>query len=136
MKMLLTALVATTAWAALAGQQREPRPDPNSGPYLYRIYCASCHGAGGRGDGPAAITLQVPPPDLTRMAERRGGTYPPDEIAQFIDGRKPLPSHTRNAMPIWGSVLGNMEMRNEQAVKTRIDALVAYIESIQRNRSR
>jgi putative copper export protein/mono/diheme cytochrome c family protein len=31
----------------------------------YEAACASCHGTGGRGDGPAASTLPTPPPDLT-----------------------------------------------------------------------
>jgi mono/diheme cytochrome c family protein len=132
MKMLLTALVVTSAWAALASQGRAPRVDPNSGASLYRTYCASCHGAGGRGDGPAAVTLQVTLPDLSTIAERRGGIYPSAEIAQIIDGRKPLPGHIRNDMPLWGVILGNMEGRNEAAVKTRVNALVTHLESIQR----
>lgn len=32
---------------------------------LYPDHCASCHGAEGRGDGPAAAGLRVPPADLT-----------------------------------------------------------------------
>jgi len=42
------------------------------GEELYRNYCAVCHGAEGRGDGPAASSLDPPPPDLTdaeRMQE-------------------------------------------------------------------
>ena len=134
--LLLATMLATATIVSLAAQARPPREDPNSGAYLYRIHCTSCHGAGGRGDGPAARTLQVPPPDLTPMAERRGGIYPSDEIAQLIDGRRPLPGHTRQGMPRWGAVFGNLEMRNELAVKARIDALVSYLESLQRNRWR
>jgi mono/diheme cytochrome c family protein len=134
MKTLMIALLAATAWAALTGQEREPREDPNSGPYLYRTYCTSCHGAGGRGDGPAAVTLRVALPDLSTIAERRGGVYPSAEIAQIIDGRKPLPGHIRNDMPLWGVILGTMEARNEAAVKARVNALVTHLESIQRVR--
>ena len=35
------------------------------GEELYRNYCAVCHGAEGRGDGPAASSFDPPPPDLT-----------------------------------------------------------------------
>jgi len=33
---------------------------------LYRRYCETCHGADGRGEGPAAASLAVRPPDLTQ----------------------------------------------------------------------
>lgn len=36
-----------------------------AGAGLYQRHCASCHGAQGRGDGPAAAGLAVPPADLT-----------------------------------------------------------------------
>jgi mono/diheme cytochrome c family protein len=135
MKTLLSiGMLAILATAALAAQAREPRPDPNAGPYLYRIHCASCHGTGGRGDGVVAMTLPQAPPDLTTIAERRGGIYPSAEVAGIIDGRKPLAAHTRNGMPLWGAVFGTLELRNEAAVKSRIAALVTYLESIQRTR--
>lgn len=35
------------------------------GARLYAEHCAACHGAAGRGDGPAAAGLKVPPADLT-----------------------------------------------------------------------
>jgi len=35
------------------------------GAALYPTHCAACHGAEGRGDGPAAKGLKVPPADLT-----------------------------------------------------------------------
>jgi putative copper resistance protein D len=36
-----------------------------SGQALYRTHCASCHGGGGHGDGPAAAGLRPRPADLT-----------------------------------------------------------------------
>jgi putative copper export protein/mono/diheme cytochrome c family protein len=35
------------------------------GAELYPVHCAACHGAQGRGDGPAAKSLPIPPADLT-----------------------------------------------------------------------
>ena len=36
-----------------------------SGETLYRAHCATCHGPGGRGDGPGGAGLPKPPADLT-----------------------------------------------------------------------
>jgi mono/diheme cytochrome c family protein len=132
--MLSIVLLAAAAPSDGTRQERPPSEDPNSGSYLYRIYCASCHGASGHGDGPAARTLQTALPDLTTIAERHGGSYPSAEIARIIDGRKPLPSHTVGDMPRWGVILERMEGGNERAGRARIDALVGYLESLQRKR--
>jgi high-affinity iron transporter len=39
--------------------------DLDDGEALYGMHCASCHGATGLGDGPAAASLDPPPSDLT-----------------------------------------------------------------------
>ena len=46
-----------------------------AGSSLFAQHCASCHGAQGRGDGPAAEELTPPPPDLTGadIARQRDG---------------------------------------------------------------
>ena len=36
------------------------------GAVLFRVRCAVCHGAEGRGDGPAAVRLRRPPADFSR----------------------------------------------------------------------
>jgi mono/diheme cytochrome c family protein len=38
----------------------------------FKQYCATCHGSGGRGDGPVASALLTRPTDLTRFAFRAG----------------------------------------------------------------
>jgi hypothetical protein len=73
-------------------------------------------------------------PDLTTIAERRGGRYPSDEIAQIVDGRKPVQGHLAGEMTRWGAVLERMEAGDKRAAKVRLDALVAYLESLQRKR--
>ena len=40
-------------------------PSVERGAHLYVENCALCHGAGGKGDGPAAAPLTVRPADLT-----------------------------------------------------------------------
>lgn len=39
--------------------------NPASGKDLFTKHCASCHGPGGKGDGPAATALNPKPADLT-----------------------------------------------------------------------
>lgn len=48
-------------------------PDPVVAAPLYSAQCAACHGATGRGDGPAAAGMEPPPiafTDVTRAAQR------------------------------------------------------------------
>ena len=61
----------------------------------YRISCLSCHGVGGRGDGPMAQFLTIKPTDLTQLANNNGGQYPDlkagrypfARVFQIVDGR-------------------------------------------------
>jgi mono/diheme cytochrome c family protein len=66
------------------------------------IYCASCHGVSGRGDGPVAPALASPPPDLTAIAARANGVFDGAEVATFVDGRKRIAAHGTSDMPVWG----------------------------------
>lgn len=52
--------------AAFAVAAAPVRPSPELGRKLYAAECAGCHGERGRGDGPGAATLPVPPRDFTR----------------------------------------------------------------------
>lgn len=47
------------------GAKGEEAGDPEEGKEKYAVYCASCHGITGEGDGPAAAALAVKPTDLT-----------------------------------------------------------------------
>ncbi|MCP5060766.1 MAG: c-type cytochrome [bacterium] len=96
--------------------------------------CAACHGLDGRGGGPAAAAMIVPPADLTRIAARRDGTFPRLDVAYVIDGRFELKAHGSREMPVWGRrfLVGLPENESGDAiVRGRIEALVEYLESIQ-----
>jgi len=55
-----------------------------SGKQTYMLYCAACHGADARGDGPAATVLRTSPPDLTTLAKRHGGKFPYDYVFDVL----------------------------------------------------
>lgn len=54
----------TAAQAWRPGLPRRP-PEPGEPARLYNLWCAACHGPGGRGDGPLATHLLLRPRDLT-----------------------------------------------------------------------
>jgi mono/diheme cytochrome c family protein len=96
--------------------------------------CASCHGASARGDGPAASGLKVPPADLTRIAARRGGSFPASEVTAFIDGRRNVAAHGSREMPVWGLILAqpiHEHASGEEVLRGRLLVLVEYLRSIQ-----
>jgi mono/diheme cytochrome c family protein len=102
------------------------------GSATYKSYCAGCHGAAGKGDGPLAEQLRFLPADLTRIARRNGGKYPAERVAKIIDGRAAVPGHGGSDMPVWGDVFKNSrEGYDERRVKERIQELVHYLASLQ-----
>ncbi len=104
-------------------------------------YCAPCHGAGGKGDGPIAGRLNIPPADLTRISQRNDGSFPAADVYNKIEGLSMPEAHGSREMPIWGDVfvtqaLGQTTSLAEakaaaQKAKARIGALVDYLRSIQ-----
>jgi mono/diheme cytochrome c family protein len=98
---------------------------------LFKTYCASCHGTSGRGDGPVAEHLKIPPANLTQIAKRNGGTFPADQVFEIIDGRQVVKAHGDSQMPVWGDAFSRTADADEDSVKRRIEALVAYLEKIQ-----
>ena len=117
-----------------AGQTTGPQLPPLAGksmygPDLYRLYCATCHGRDGKGAGPAAVSLKVPPPDLTTLGRRRGGTFPRADVEAIIRGPA-TPSHGSAEMPIWGPIFNGLDPSQARNA-ARIDSLVSHLESIQ-----
>jgi mono/diheme cytochrome c family protein len=104
------------------------------GRVTYRVYCRSCHGTEGRGDGSLAPLLKVAVPDLTTLARQAGGELPEEQVTTFIDGREEVAAHGPREMPVWGDALGSADDedgREEGAVQQKIRELVAHLASIQ-----
>jgi len=103
-----------------------------SGDALFAKHCATCHGVGGEGDGPAATAMKVTMPNLRSLAKRSGGAFPRDAVVAYIDGREQVASHGDRLMPVWGDFLQRPEDKGLDApVRMRIEALVDFIERLQ-----
>lgn len=126
--------LALLMWFACSrGPQQAPPPAGGvaTGPEMYTDYCASCHGVTGKGDGPAASALKVPPPDLTLLAKRNGGRYPDGHIYQVIEWGGAIASHGSRDMPVWGVAFRPLTRENQKEVSVRIHALTDYIGTLQ-----
>ncbi len=109
------------------------------GPALYRIYCASCHGVTGHGDGPVASSLKGEVPDLTRLSVRHGGVFPADQVRKIIDGRATSPPHGSRDMPVWGQAFraaGGTERERGDRADASIERVLEFLRSIQMNSGR
>jgi mono/diheme cytochrome c family protein len=102
-----------------------------SGKEMFMSYCAACHGADAKGDGPAAEALKVAPADLTMLAKENGGKYPAMRVTSVLGGQANLAAHGNKEMPVWGSVFWKMSGGHEAEVHQRIANLNHYIESLQ-----
>lgn len=120
--------MAAARLAAADGQVVQVNPSGDE----YRVFCAACHGAEGRGDGPVAKSLRRRPADLTQLARRNNGTFPSDMVFQIIEGKRPISGHGGPEMPAWGAVFSqSRESQDPEGVKARIESLVKYLQKIQ-----
>ena len=102
MQLRTLALIASLIPLAACVKSPLPEPEP-TGAEDFANYCASCHGAGGKGDGPAAADLEKKPADLTQLSARNGGVFPIVAVMNQIDGYRSGP----RAMPEFGAFLVN-----------------------------
>jgi mono/diheme cytochrome c family protein len=121
---------STTGSAAPPQAATQPKPaenaggtfpcisgDAKAGQQQYTVFCASCHGAGGNGDGPAAVALNP------RPARHTDGDYMNSltnehmfkviELGGGAVGKSPL-------MAPWGGTLSDQQIWN----------LVAFVRSL------
>ena len=97
--------------AAISGQS--PGATPRSGRDLFRANCMPCHGAQGRGDGPAAAALNPRPVNFADPAQRQ--VTADSAVRDIIAGG-------RRSMPAFGRAL----------TPEQLDSLTAYVKSLSR----
>ena len=131
-RAILTAVCIAAAcfWPVAASAEQNYSGDGD-----YQVFCASCHGATAKGDGPIAKSLPKRPPDLTQVSARNNAVFPEDKVFKTIDGRGTGSAHTNVDMPVWGDVFAKaQESQGPDAAKARIMALVQYLKTIQEKR--
>ncbi len=119
-------------------QKKAPIPEDSKliesiqGPDLFRAYCGSCHGADGKGKGPAASSLKSAPADLTKISARNGGKFPFLKVQEIIAGQAPVVvSHGNREMPVWGPIFS--QVTTDQDFGTlRVYNLAKFLETLQK----
>jgi cytochrome c553 len=132
---MVAAIAVLGVGAAIRAQGPRPAmpslvPESLVGSVSFDLYCASCHGRSGHGDGPTAPSLRSRPTDLTALARRNGGTFPRERVLAFIEGSNRTGAHGDRDMPVWGPTLRALDA-SDARVTVRLQNLVAFVESIQ-----
>jgi mono/diheme cytochrome c family protein len=130
-------LVIVVMYPRASGQTTGPTNPPlvissMHGRDLFEFYCATCHGGDGKGRGPVASALRVPPPDLTRLTDRNGGGFPKTRVQAFVTGEQEaiLSAHGSKDMPVWGPIFKALDP-DDRMNRVRVANIVDYIEGIQ-----
>jgi len=141
MRKYVGVCVALVLFAVMASAQEQNQKvikhvpvqstSPTSGVEMYKAYCAVCHAADGKGNGPAAPALKSQPTDLTTLSKNNGGKFPDMKVASMIRGEGNVPAHGTPEMPVWGQLFWGMSHGHEGEVQQRVANLTKYIESMQ-----
>ena len=140
--LILLTGVASTAMVTLAQQgtlkvHRVPiqQTSAASGQQMYASYCASCHGANGTGNGPAATAPKVPPTDLTTLSKKNGGEFPANHLNSVFKFGVENSAHGSAEMPVWGNLLLSLHKGSanpDAEVHQRVANLTEYLRTIQK----
>jgi mono/diheme cytochrome c family protein len=121
-------------WMAVliaASVSAQSNVEPTDGPALYKDYCASCHGADGKGFGPMSQWLKIKSPDLTRLSIRESGKFPLARVERIILGEVDITSgHGNREMPVWGPEF-SQSSADKDAARKRANTLAKFIETMQ-----
>lgn len=131
MKFALAAFAAGAFATPMAMAQ-----DADLGKVTFGQYCATCHGAGGKGDGPLTELMLEGPSDLTQLAKNNDGKFPMLDVIHIVDGRTGLRGHG-GPMPVYGALF-EAEAAEDfgpfgsiAVTRGRILSVVYYLESLQ-----
>jgi mono/diheme cytochrome c family protein len=131
--LLIPGLLGAASLATAQKPKQVPiTPAPaESGQAMFLQYCAVCHGKDAKGEGPAAPALKVPPPDLSTLAKRNGGTFPSSHVSNVIRLGGDVAAHGSKDMPMWGRAFWSLSPHDDTIVQQRITNLTSYIKSLQ-----
>lgn len=109
---MIVATLTMTASLMLAGLEAGvvPGESQSEGEFLYEVYCSTCHGESGKGNGPMARLLRIRPANLRRISARNGGRFPAGEMYHVIDGRRAIRGHGSKDMPLWGYAFQDLDV--------------------------
>lgn len=89
--------------------QGAQKGDPAKGKQSYNQVCASCHGPGGKGDGPAAASLNPKPRDHT---DAKYMSSISDEYMFKVISQGGAAVGKSQLMPAWGGTLSEQDIGN------------------------
>lgn len=137
-RLILTLLLLFPVVCMAQSQKGSSAPDrdrpariPIEGAKIFQYDCAACHGADGRGHGPASVALKHALPDLTLISKRNGGKFPFQRVKDLMEGKQPEPlAHGDREMPIWGPIFHEVEADQDWG-EVRLVAITRHMEAIQ-----
>jgi mono/diheme cytochrome c family protein len=133
--LAFTSCVGAMALTDVSQAQGTSDTHAPGGAALYLERCAACHGTAATGDGPMSHALRHAPPDLTLLSLKNNGVFPAGRVHRIIEGLD-VESHGNREMPVWGDVFKPQGDRSSRGTtQERIDAIVRYLESIQRRKA-
>ena len=128
-------IAATLVYAQNVQMVSAPNTQAESGAQMFATYCATCHGAQGRGDGPASGAYKTTRTNISLLTKHNNGIFPKAYVNGVIAGKTELPSHNgANGMPKWRDVLIGVDFqRTPNVVERRIANLTEYVQQLQAN---
>ena len=128
------ALISVITLPSVDAVEDEEKKTDIVGKKEFITYCASCHGSGGKGDGPIVNFLKRKPIDLTQLSKNNDNVFPFDRIYGVFDGTYVFAEHGTSEMPIWGyRFVREAQKENEPSNVAKAKALdiILYIQVIQ-----
>jgi mono/diheme cytochrome c family protein len=132
--LLATAAFGIAQTGPVIKQVPVTNTSPASGKQMYNTYCAVCHGADGKGGGPAASALKEQPTNLAQLAKDNGGKFPEAHIYSVLQFGMEEPAHGSQDMPIWGPALRSLDRGTpspDMLEHQRLANLTNYLKTLQ-----
>jgi mono/diheme cytochrome c family protein len=126
-----TTVTVTAKTAPKIEKTRIKYVSPASGKQMYDEYCAVCHGANAKGNGPAAAVLVPRPTDLTSLTSRNGGSFPKHQVRYLLTDQDFYHDQAGRDMPTWGPALKSLDKTHPDILGLRVHNLMAYLETMQ-----